>query len=160
MFIVVDVDHALAIEPHLYAPRWPYRGRFAFAKHFTGRPGELKHEGEEHDCAVAIERHPKVATWLRNLAGPGGGRERRSFWLPSAGGRFYPDFVGTLDDDRTFVIEYKGAAYASNDDSRDKKRIGALWADNSGGRAVFAMIERRGREGQDMTEQLAKAFAA
>lgn len=157
--IVVDIAHALKVEPHRYVPRERYGGRFKFNKHFIGAPGELKGEGEEHDCAIEIERHPRVATWLRNLAGPTGRRERDSFWLPLAGGRFYPDFVGALTDGRTFAVEYKGAGYATNDDSRDKRRIGHLWAQQSHGRTVFAMVEATGSSGESMRDQLNKAFA-
>ncbi len=80
----------------------------------------------------------KVKHWVRNL-------ERRDFWLPLANGKFYPDFVAELDDGRRLVVEHKGEVYATNDDSKEKCSIGALWEKESGGKALFLMtvLERR-----------------
>jgi len=54
------------------------------------------------------------------------GQPRAAFWLPTSTDRFYPDFVALLQDDRLLVVEYKGAAYVSNDDSKEKRLIGEL----------------------------------
>lgn len=93
---------------------------------------ELKNKGEEFDCARALDMQPKVKHWVRNL-------ERRGFWLPLAGKKFYPDFVAELTDGRLLVVEHKGEIYATNDDSKEKCAIGALWQAKSGGRALFLM---------------------
>ena len=53
---------------------------------------------------MAIESHPLVRRWVRNLdSDPVCG-----FWLPTSFGRFYADFVCELTDGRLFVAEYTG----------------------------------------------------
>ena len=88
--------------------------------------------------------------WLRNVAKNAG-----SFWLPTATGKFYPDFVARLNDDRTMVIEYKGALLAGGgvDDTNEKRAIGRLWEQNSGGKGLFVMVERQLGD-RDMRGQL------
>ncbi|HEX7938962.1 MAG TPA: hypothetical protein VF483_08190, partial [Gemmatimonadaceae bacterium] len=90
--------------------------------------------GEEHECAVYLDRHPLVATWLRNLAS-----RATSFSLPTATDRFYPDFVGMLTDGRAFAVESKGDVFWTNDDSKEKRAVGGLWAAASNGNCVFVM---------------------
>ena len=125
-----------------YAPHWPYAGHpYQFQKHYYSVVGELKNKGEEYDCAIALDMTDKVKHWVRNL-------ERRDFWLPLANGKFYPDFVAELDDGRTLVVEHKGEVYATNDDSKEKRSIGALWEEKSGGKVLFLMtVLERGSPG-------------
>ena len=75
--------------------------------------------------------------WVRNLAGPG--RENSSFWLQTATDKFYPDFVCELIDGRQLVVEYKNARDWSNEDSTEKRNLGELWEERSGGRCLFVM---------------------
>jgi type III restriction enzyme len=91
-----------------------------------------------------------VAFWLRNVA-----KHPQSFWLPTATGKFYPDFVARLKDDRLAVIEYKGAllAGAGVDDTNEKRAIGRLWEQASGGQGVFVMVEKTLGD-RNMREQL------
>jgi type III restriction enzyme len=92
-------------------------------------------DGEEFQCAVQLDSSDRVEVWVRNL-------ERRpvsSFWLQTPTDRFYPDFVARLTDGRILVVEYKGADRWSNDDSKEKRAIGELWAARSNGRCVFIM---------------------
>jgi type III restriction enzyme len=42
-------------------------------------------------------------------------------------------------DGRSFVVEYKNATDWSNDDSREKRALGELWAERSGGKCLFIM---------------------
>lgn len=58
---------------------------------------------------------------------------------------------------RLAVIEYKGDAYASNDDSRDKKAVGRVWQLASGGKGVFVFVEKE-KEGENMRAQMEKVF--
>ncbi len=76
--------------------------------------------------------------WLRNVA-----RHPKSFWLPTATGRFYPDFVARLEDDRLLVVEYKGEHIAEGSDTAEKRTIGALWERESEGRCLFLVVERQ-----------------
>ncbi len=105
-----------------------------FKKHFDRRIGDLEAKGEEHECAVYLDNHPKVARWARNTA-----RQAHSFWLQTSSDRFYPDFLALLNDGRVLAVEYKGAPYATNDDSKEKQLIGELWAERSGGKCLFVM---------------------
>ena len=69
----------------------------------------------------------KIKYWVRNLAS---GKEA-SFRLRTSTDYFYPDFVVVLNDGRILVIEYKGEPYKTNDDSKEKKNLGELWAEKA-----------------------------
>jgi type III restriction enzyme len=90
--------------------------------------------GEEAECAAQLDAHPMVEVWVRNVE-----RGPRSFWLQTSTDRFYPDFVARLKDGRYLVVEYKRARDWTNEDSVEKRAIGALWADRSAGRCLFVM---------------------
>lgn len=130
---------------------------YGFQKHYYPRPGEMKGTGEEFDCAVELDRLEEVKHWVRNLAGPS--REKTSFWLQTSTDRFYPDFVAELVDGRMLAVEYKGESYKSNDDSQEKNDLGRLWADRSGGRAVFLMAVHRDDHRRNVRDQLKAAIA-
>jgi type III restriction enzyme len=135
-----------------YPARFRYDGRYVFRKHFYGPPGELKSDldAEETGCAVVLDGLPEVSVWVRNL-------ERQpeySFWLPTATDRFYPDFVAELIDGRMLVVEYKGADRYSNDDSREKRAIGEVWASLSGGRCRFVMVTDPSLAGRALADQI------
>jgi type III restriction enzyme len=118
-----------------YSPNWYYEGAYKFRRHYFPLVGELKSEGEEFECAVFLDQLDTVKFWVRNL-------ERRpegSFWLQTASDKFYPDFVALLTDGRILVVEYKGEDRWSNDDSREKRAVGELWADRSQRRCLFIM---------------------
>ncbi|MGE7416187.1 DEAD/DEAH box helicase [Methylobacterium tarhaniae] len=131
--VETSFDYTFDFAASPYAPHWPYVGHpFQFQKHYHALVGELKNRGEEYECAKAIDMTRQVKHWVRNL-------ERRDFWLPLANQKFYPDFVAELEDGRIIAVEHKGEVYATNDDSREKANVGALWAERSNGRAVFVM---------------------
>jgi hypothetical protein len=77
-----------------------------------------------------------------------------SFWLQTSTDRFYPDFVAETLDGRLLVVEYKGEDYATNDDSKEKKLLGELWASKSNGRALFLMAVRIDERGRNVHEQI------
>ena len=64
-------------------------------------------------------------------------RKPNALWLQLSGRRFYPDFVAMLTDGRTLVVEYKGKHLEQ--DASEKRVIGELWAEASGGHCIFAM---------------------
>ena len=97
--------------------------------------GELKSDGEEYECAVLLDQLEQVKRWVRNLAQ----RPDSSFWLQTSTDRSYPDFVAELVDGRILVVEYKNEKDWSNDDSKEKRKLGNLWADRSNGRCIFVM---------------------
>ena len=133
--MVVDPDIALTFDEDRYAPNWFYEGGYRFSKHLFRMIGELKSEGEEFECAVFLDQMDEVQAWVRNLER----RERSSFWMQTSTDRFYPDFVALLKDGRILVAEYKGADRWSNDDSKEKRAVGELWAERSGGKCLFVM---------------------
>jgi len=106
-----------------------------FPRHYYSKVGDLEDKGEEFLCAQYIDRMDEVDFWVRNL-------DRQptfSFWLQTSTDKFYPDFVCKLKDGRYLVVEYKGADRWSNDDSKEKRRLGELWALKSGGKCLFVM---------------------
>jgi len=142
--------------PQYYPAREPfYQGRYRFQKHYYPVIEDLKAHGEETDCAIAIDMHPKVKHWIRNLVN----RERASFSLPLAGRNFYPDFVAELIDGRLLVVEYKGESYRSNDDSREKNRVGEHWAASSSGKCLFLMAVKNDG-GLTVDQQLDRVIGA
>lgn len=133
-----SADLELTFEESRYGYREPYKGRTDFRKHLFRVIGDLDPSGEEHECAVYLERMPEVKAWVRNTA-----QQPNSFWLQTATDKFYPDFVALLTDGRYLVVEYKGSHIASADDAKEKRLVGELWADRSGGSCLFLMIEGR-----------------
>lgn len=136
-------------------------GAFRFSHHFlgpdnvpafSGREGD---GGEEFTCAQMLDSlNDKVEFWIRNVS-----QHANSFRLPLASGFFYPDFVAKLKDGRIFVVEYKGQhlAGSGNDDTNEKRLVGALWEKASAGKGLFAMIEKE-LNGRDMRGQLLDAI--
>ncbi|MBN1460004.1 MAG: DEAD/DEAH box helicase family protein [Armatimonadetes bacterium] len=134
-----DPEVCFSYDEDTYCPNWYYEGSYQFQKHYFPQVGELRAEGEEFECAQLLDQLPPVHHWVRNL-------ERKpstSFWLQTSTDRFYPDFVAKLEDGRILVVEYKGEDRWSNDDSREKRALGELWADRSEGRCVFVMPKGR-----------------
>ena len=114
-----------------------YSGATKFKKHYTTIVGDLKHVGEEFDCACYLDSMDEVRYWIRNVA-----QQRDSFWLQLPNQRFFPDFVAMLKDGRILVVEYKGKRdYEMEQPKRD---IGAAWAEASKGKCIFCMPTDRG----------------
>lgn len=138
-------------DPSVYPARWTFAGRYTFKKHFYPIPGELKPgiRSEETACAIEIDQLDEVRFWVRNLE-----RQPTSFWLPTSSDRFYPDFVVQLSDGRVLVVEYKGAGFLTNEDTKEKRTIGEVWAAASGGKCLFALVTDAQSAGKSMAEQL------
>ena len=131
----VSAKHALEFERRHYTPHWPCPAGNIFRKHiFDGEVGELKDSGEEWDCARFLDGMPEVKAWVRNLE-----KRDNAFWLQTPSDRFYPDFVCLLTDGRIMVVEYKGYDRWSDDDSKEKREIGDVWAKLSKGQCLFVM---------------------
>ena len=129
-------DVSVLFDPDTYHPIELYDGRIAFPKHI--RPDFIqKMNGEEENCALAIDLHPKVARWVRNIE-----RLQTSFRLRVSNQWFYPDFVAQLNDGGIVAAEYKGKATEGPADRTDEKEaIGKKWAAVSGNR--FVMVKDR-----------------
>ncbi len=148
----VSFDQPFEFRDGMYWDQRRYRGRWKPRKHFLG-PDQVpafdgNEDGEEFKCAQLIDSLPGLKFWIRNVA-----RHPNSFWLPTATDKFYPDFVAQLDDGRLLVVEYKGAHLADNADTGEKRTIGKLWEEKSGGRGLFLVVEKE-VDGTDMRDQL------
>ena len=144
-------------KPTHYPSRSPfYSGRYKFQKHFfpVNLIEDLKASGEEYECAKAIDGIPEIKYWIRNLVR----RDQASFWLPLAHNKFYPDFVCELQDGRMLVVEYKGEAYVTNDDSAEKRAIGNKWAELSKGACIFIMAVEQDSQGRNVGQQILSAL--
>jgi type III restriction enzyme len=153
--VQVSFDNGFEFRDGMYRDVKKQRGsRWRPRKHFLGADGlpafDGVEDGEEFQCAQAIDSLPEVKFWLRNVA-----KNAESFWLPTAAGKFYPDFVARLNDDRIMVIEYKGALLAGGgvDDTNEKRAIGRLWEQSSGGKGLFITVEKQLGD-RDMRGQL------
>ena len=149
--------HAFTFRPKQYPARPPfYSGRFRFKKHYYPVIHDLREKradgtpAEEFVCARAIDAHPAVKHWVRNVER----EERFSFWLPTATDYFYPDFVAELSDGRVLAVEYKGAHLLHDPDTREKDQIGRQWAASSGGKCLFLMAVAND-SGRDVAAQIA-----
>jgi len=153
--IAPDWEHPLIFERNRYpAPAGSrYSGRYQFVKHFYPVLADLKEDGEEFACAQLLDHHSAVKHWVRNLdTAPCG------FALATSRGRFFPDFVAELNDGRVAVVEYKGAHLLNDPYEMEKRKVGELWAQTSGGRCLFGYIVKD-RAGVGMAAQLAALFA-
>src|SRR3546814_18102771 len=80
----------------------------------------------------------RISDWSSDVCSS----DLNSFWLPTATGKFYPDFVAELEDGRRLVVEYKGAHIADSADTAEKRTIGQLWEQRSEGKGLFIIPER------------------
>lgn len=144
-----EVEFSYPTDPFLYAANWYYKGGYIWNKNYYPFVGELESDGEEFECAQAIDRNMAVRCWVRNLS-----RRNNSFRLPTSTDYFYPDFVVLLNDERILVIEYKGKPYETNDDSKEKINIGELWEKKSNGKGLFLFAVKRDSNGRDVYLQI------
>jgi type III restriction enzyme len=153
----VSFDNAFVFADGMYWDQRRYRGRWKPRKHFLGPdlvPAfDGAENGEEFQCAQAIDSLPDVKFWIRNVA-----RHPNSFALPTATDKFYPDFVAQLDDGRLLVVEYKGAHFVDGPDTAEKKTIGELWERKSQSKGLFIVVEKS-IDGKDMRTQLIEKIA-
>lgn len=148
----VSFDQAFIFKDGMYWDQRRYRGRWKPRRHFLGPENvpafDGAENGEEFQCAQAIDSLPGLKFWIRNVA-----RHPNSFWLPTATDKFYPDFVARMEDGKLLVVEYKGAHIADGADTAEKRTIGQLWERNSGGKGLFVVIEKT-LDGKDMRTQM------
>ena len=137
----VSFDNTFVFQDGMYWEQRRYRGHWKPTQHFLGPDGvpafDGVDDGEEFRCAQEIDRLPGVKFWIRNVA-----RHPASFWLPTARGKFYPDFVALLEDGRLMVVEYKGSLIAEGPDTAEKRTVGELWERKSDGRCLFLIAEK------------------
>ncbi|MDD5055785.1 MAG: DEAD/DEAH box helicase family protein [Candidatus Peribacteraceae bacterium] len=88
--------------------------------------------------ARQLDDHPNVDWWLRNVVQDPDGFRLQGFKRNG----FYPDFIVRTKDKKWWVLEYKGADRASNDDSDYKKHLGETWAKVCGKDCSFRLVEK------------------
>ncbi|MFZ7095467.1 DEAD/DEAH box helicase [Luteimonas dalianensis] len=153
--VLASFAHAYTFDPNAYPMRYPCAANYRWKKHYYAVPGDLPHKrkdgslAEEFQCAIELDQLDAVEFWVRNLVHPS------QFWLPTATGRTYPDFVAKLKDGRLLVVEYKGGDRVSNDDSQAKAQMGHLWQKASQGQGLYLMATKS-QEGLSVGEQLAR----
>ena len=139
-----------------YSPKAFYRGGIKFPEHYFPCIADMNNE--EIDCAKSFQLlniENKLAYWVRNLESD----PQNAFWLPTATGKFYPDFVAMLNDGRLLVVEYKGGQLVTNDDSKEKNAIGRKWESASHGKALFLMAVKKDENGYGVYQQLKAKIA-
>ncbi len=132
--VTPDICFSYAADPRKYAFSKACRGRSKFNKHYYPEVGDLDTIGEEFECAQFIDQLDEIEFWVRNpVRRPG-----QSFWLQTSTDKFYPDFVCKLKDGRILVVEYKGG-HLWDDETKEKKALGELWAKRSDGACLFVI---------------------
>ena len=148
----ISFDNGFVFADDMFVGVRTYRGSYRFSKHFTGWDQipafDGADDGEELNCAKMLDSLPEVKHWIRNVP-----RHPSAFWLPTASGKFYPDFVAELTDGRILVVEYKGAHLTDAADTDEKRAIGALWEKASGSKGLFLMAEKQ-VDGKDVRGQM------
>ncbi|MCK7542463.1 MAG: hypothetical protein MZV63_72120 [Marinilabiliales bacterium] len=154
-----EYEFSYPTDPFQYPAHWYYKGGYIWSKNYYPLVGELESDGEEFECAQAIDRNMAVKCWVRNLS-----KSDISFKLPTSSDYFYPDFTALLNDGRISVVEYKGKPYETNDDSKEKMNIGELWNPRARVKGLFLMAvkkdsKRQGRLQADRRQELAESFS-
>ena len=148
--VKTDFEYSIDFAGKPYIPATPYRNT-VFNKHYYPMVSDMNKE--EADCARALDINDNVEYWVRNIE-----KYQYAFYIPMANGRFYPDFVSKLKDDRIFVVEYKGEHLATNIDTENKTMIGELWAKSSNGKCLFLMGVKKNEIGS-IYEQIDKIIS-
>jgi type III restriction enzyme len=118
-----------------------------FKKHYYPNRIHLLGKNEEYEFAKYIDGLDEVETWVRNI-------ERRadySFWLQTSKDKFYPDFILKLTNGTILVVEYKGEHLMSSDDTKEKEKVGNVWA-SLDDKVDFAMVGKKYK--QVLTEKI------
>ncbi len=155
----VSFDHGFKFFDGMYADVSKYGGSYKFKKHFLGPDHVPAFDGvaggEEEKCAMMIDNLPDLKYWTRNVS-----RHPNSFSLSTSTDKFYPDFVALMNDERLFVIEYKGKNWApeNSSDAREKQLIGEAWAKASGGKVIFVMATMGGNDPNQIDHTIRRAL--
>ncbi|MEI7901745.1 MAG: DEAD/DEAH box helicase family protein [bacterium] len=155
--IEMDFENGFRFAEEMYDDQFMfYRGRYTFDKHYLGKDNmplfDGAIDGEETQCAWAINGLEEVDYWIRNIA-----KHPRSYSLPTAKDNFYPDFVCKLKDGRMVIVEYKGEHLRK--DAEGDNRIGKAMEKASGGTCLFLMVFKK-ENGMDMRTQLKRKIGS
>ena len=146
----VSMASAFTFHPDKYPVNERYHG-LELPRHYYREIGAMN--GEEVKCAQPIAHDARVECWVRNLE-----REQKlSFWIQTSTDRFYPDFLVKMTNGKALAVEYKSVRDGTNDDTREKERLGKLWELRSGGQCFFEMVKGPGQLGK-VQEALKRAM--
>jgi type III restriction enzyme len=145
---VLDFNNGFEFKKGMYDVPFPYHGKYKFTKHFLGNNNIPSINSEEFECVKMIDAEPQVKYWIRNID-----RHPASFKLPTSTDYFYPDFVAKLEDDRIFVVEYKGSHLADSQDTKEKEAIGKIWEMQSNKKGLF-LLAVKNRNGKTVEQQI------
>ena len=120
----VSTNNMITFSSDNYQPNIDSRSH-EFKKHKYQYVDKLDSK-EEYEVAKYIDGLNGVVTWIKNIVK----NSKDSFWLQTAKGKFYPDFIIRLENGKTVVAEYKGE-HLKNDDTKRKDEIGNFWASQS-----------------------------
>jgi len=150
--VYVTLASVFTFHPNKYPVGDRYHG-LELPRHYYKEIGAMN--DEEVKCAQVIAHDARIETWVRNLE-----REPKlSFWIQTSTDKFYPDFVAKLANGKVLAVEYKGLDRASNDDTKEKERLGKLWEARSGGQCFFEMVKGPGELGK-IQDAIKKAAAS
>jgi len=144
----VSFDHSFSFKIDAYCPTSYYRGHWRPNNHFYDTVGAFD-SGEECSCAQVIDSLPQVRYWVRNLS-----YGEDAFWLPRPTGRFYPDFLALLKDDRLLVVEYKGDHLLNDGRTLEANNIGELWEEKCEGKGLYLMVVKEDVMNRNMWDQV------
>jgi len=120
----IDTNNMVTFTSDNYQPNIDSRSH-EFKKHKYQYVDKLDSK-EEYIVAKYIDGLNGVVTWIKNIVK----NPQNSFWLQTATGKFYPDFIIKLENGKTVVAEYKGE-HLKNEDTQRKEEIGNFWASQS-----------------------------
>jgi hypothetical protein len=78
---------------------------------------------EEYEVAMYIDKMDSVSVWIKNIDRDA----KNSFWLSTADGKFYPDFIIKYKSGLIVVAEYKGESLIKEYEDT-KKPIADTWS--------------------------------
>ena len=148
--VVVTPDAAFRFDPLVNPATAFYEGAWTPTRCYYSRIGKMN--GDELECAQALDAMPAVRHWVRN-----GDQGQHAFSLPLAGGNFFPDFVAELEGERVFVVEHKGTHLANDPGEREKDLVGRHWASRSAGQCRFVMVTQSSNR-PSLARQIAAAL--
>ncbi|UGU14242.1 DEAD/DEAH box helicase family protein [Sinomicrobium kalidii] len=94
---------------------------------------EEKMNNYEQDMILEIASLENIEFWHRNL------ERGKGFYLNGFSSNHYPDFILYTKKGNIILLETKGDVY-DNDDSRDKNRLGKIWAQKAGDNYKYFMV--------------------
>lgn len=94
---------------------------------------EEKMNNYEQDMILEISSLENIHFWHRNL------ERGKGFYLNGYSSNHYPDFILYTQKGNLILLETKGDVY-DNDDSRDKNKLGKIWAQKAGDNYKYFMV--------------------